>query len=423
MKTFSILNLGCKVNAYEAECVAEELEKRGMERVSFDTGSDAVLIFTCAVTNTAAAKSRKMLHRAKRRNPDCTVVMAGCYAQVEDGAIDEAELIIGSAHKKEIPDLLKQYEETGEKIRVLDGLENPRFELLTSTRFEEKTRAYLKVQDGCDQYCTYCVIPFLRGHERSMEPDTAVRTAVELSGRHSEIVLTGIHTGRYGKEHGVTLAQLMQRILEASELKRLRISSIEVTELTDEFLNTVENSERIARHLHIPLQSGSDGVLKRMHRPYTTEQYYEMVQNIRKRIPDISISADLIVGFPGETEEEFQETVEFLKKCGFSFLHVFPYSMRERTLAADMKDQVDPQVKKERAKVCAELSQELLHTYEEKWLGREAVMIAEQYKDGVTTGYTSEYIAVEIPEEIERGKEVKVILEEITESGMRGRLL
>ena len=408
---FSICNLGCKVNAYESEAVASELEKRGWERVSFDEPSDAVVIFTCAVTNMAAQKSRKMLHRAKRSNPEAVSAVVGCYAQLDDGLLNEAEIIVGTAHKKEIPDYLEQYLKDRQPVRVLDQLEKQEFEALFSDQYENHARAYLKIQDGCNQFCSYCVIPYARGRERSMLPDTAVREAGRIAENYKEIVLTGIHTGRYGREYHVTLAQLMERMLkEVPALERLRISSIEATELTDEMIDLIASEPRIARHLHIPLQSGSDGVLKRMHRPYSTEWYLNKIEEIRRRIPDISISTDLIVGFPGETEEEFEETYRFLKKCRFSFLHVFPYSARQGTPAAEMPCQIDPKIKKERTRKCTALSAELYDAYQSTWTGREADVVLEQEDGDYTTGHTSEYIPVKVKGHLEHGKMVHVHL-------------
>lgn len=411
---FSIMNLGCKVNAFEAEAIASELEKRGWERTDFSNPADATLIFTCAVTNMAAQKSRKMMHRARRLNPDTTIVMVGCYVQVDDGQLEDADLLIGTAHKQEIPDLLEQYQKNHAKIHLIDDLTGLQFQNLQSDQYENHARAYLKIQDGCNQFCTYCVIPFARGRERSMHPDLVIQDAKRISKNYKEIVLTGIHTGRYGREYGVTLADLMERILkEVPDLFRLRISSIEITELDDRLLELFKNEPRIAKHLHIPLQAGSDTVLERMHRPYNTEKYYAKIESIRKEIPDISISCDLITGFPGESDEEFDETYAFLKKCNFSFLHVFPYSLRVGTKAAEMPCQVDAKVKKARAQKCISLSIDLQHSFEETWLGKKAEVIAETKQDGYTSGYTSQYIPVKIKGEYEHGTIIPIELKKI----------
>lgn len=414
---FSIMNLGCKVNAFEAEAIASKLEERGWEREDFSVACDASLIFTCAVTNMAAQKSRKMMHRVKRLNPSTVIVMVGCYVQVDDGLLEDADLLIGTAHKQEIPELLEQFMKDHKKVRLIDDLTNLQFQNLQSDQYENHARAYLKIQDGCNQFCTYCVIPFARGRERSMHPDLVIEEAKRIAKNYKEIVLTGIHTGRYGKEYGITLADLMKRILdEVPDLFRLRISSIEITELDDAIIELFKKEPRIAKHLHIPLQSGSDAVLKRMHRPYDTNSYYAKIESIRKEIPEVSISCDLITGFPGETEEEFAETYAFLKKCNFSFLHVFPYSLRKGTKAAEMPCQVSPQTKKVRAQKCISLSKDLQEDFEKNWLGKEGEVIAETSENGYTTGYTSQYIPVKIHGEYGHGEIIKVKLLEIKEN-------
>lgn len=392
---FSVCNLGCKVNAFEAESIASVLEKKGWQRVSFEEAADAALIFTCAVTNMAAQKSRKMMHRARRRNPAAVIAMVGCYAEVDEGMIDDAEIIIGTKEKKNLPVYLEQYLKDGRKIRLTGGLDRIPFDDMETEQFENRTRAYLKVQDGCNQFCSYCIIPYARGRERSMAPDRVILEASALAARYPEIVLAGIHTGRYGREHGVTLAGLMKRLLrEVPRLERLRISSIEVSEIDDELIALMRDEPRVARHLHIPLQSGSDSVLARMKRPYDTSAYYDKIQMIRREIPDISISCDLIVGFPMESEEEFAETCAFLKKCEFSFLHVFQYSVRKGTPAAEMPCQIDPRVKKERMQQCVKLSDELAEAYQRKWIGRIAEVIPETAENGYAKGHSSQYFPV-----------------------------
>lgn len=408
---FSICNLGCKVNAYEAESVASLLEEQGWERVSFDAVADASFIFTCAVTNTAAAKSRKMLHRVKRLNPATVTAVVGCYAQLNDGQLEDADIIVGTAQKGQLPKYLFQYLQTHEKIRVVDNLSQIDFEPLLTNQFENHSRAYLKIQDGCNQFCSYCVIPYARGRERSMHPDMVIHEMKELSKSYSEVVLTGIHTGRYGKEYGVSLAAMIRRILAETEIERIRISSIEVTEVTDELIQLMkEEPKRIARHLHIPLQSGSDGVLYRMHRPYTTQQYLKRITEIRKELGNVAISCDLITGFPQETEEEHHETMDFIRACQFSFLHVFPYSMREGTEAAKMPGHIDPSVKKQRATDVIALSKKLSDEYQQSRVGQIDEIISENYKNSYTQGYTSDYILVKVKGKLPHGKSVPIQL-------------
>lgn len=415
------MNLGCKVNAFEAEAVAQKLEEEGYERVPVSEPSDVALIFTCAVTNTAAQKSRQMLHRIKRLNPNAIVAVAGCYAQIDAEALRDAEIVVGSYQKKQIPQYLKQYLNTKERIVEINQPQTPAFEDLTTRRFENKTRAYLKIQDGCNQFCTYCVIPYARGRERSLAPDGVIEEAKRIAKSHKEIVLTGIHTGRYGKEYGITLDDLVDRLLnEVKDLQRLRFSSIEVTEITDRFIETLAKEPRIAKHLHIPLQSGSDTVLKRMHRPYDTAMYTAVLNKIRTQVPEISISCDLIVGFPQETVEEFEETLSFLKQCEFSFIHVFPYSARNGTPAAKMPFQIDSATKKERVKVVQNLSQELYDSYKSKWIGKVMEVNVERVENGFSYGHASEYTEIAIPEECPRGIIIPVKVQALKEHMLYG---
>ncbi len=411
MKTFSVINLGCKVNAYECEACAQAMEEIGYERVPAGETSDAVIVFTCAVTNEAARKSRQMIRRARKFCPDGIVAAVGCYTQIEPDAAHGADLILGTRHKSELAHRILEAEETRKKLKDVSVPEQEVFEPLSILRFKERTRAFLKIEDGCDQFCSYCVIPHARGRERSMDPDTVIAEMKRISEYHREVVLTGIHTGRYGKEYGITLAGLIERILaEVPELARLRLSSIEISEIDDPFLDLMEKNPRIARHLHIPLQSGSDKILRRMRRPYTTAQYLERIEEIRARIPELSISTDLIVGFPGESDADFEDTAEFLKTCRFSFLHVFPFSPRAGTPAASMPEQISAEVKKQRAKICLNLSEELYDRYMESLVGREAGVLIEKHENGMSLGRISEYAEVCLPELLERGTMVKAKL-------------
>lgn len=411
---FTVVNLGCKVNSYDAESVASILENEGYIRSFDDTDCDIAIVFTCAVTNIAAQKSRKLIRRIKKDNPDAILVVAGCYSQIEPDAIEDIDILIGSTHKTKIADYIRQFQDTRKPIRDIQVLENLSFEEANVKRFETKTRAYLKIQDGCNQFCSYCVIPYARGRERSMEPEHVYKEANELFQNHKEIVLTGIHTGRYGKEYGITLADLIENILkENQEDIRIRISSIEITEIDDHLIQLMKTDKRVARHFHIPLQSGCDAILKLMNRPYTTKEYLERISEIRKQIPDISISTDLIVGFPGETEAYFTETMQFLEECAFSFLHVFPYSMRNGTKAASMKEQISPQVKKERVKKCMELSQNLYYRYAKKWLNQTVNVLVEKSEKFDAFGHTSNYLPVRIIGEKPQGEFVDVMIKDI----------
>lgn len=416
---YAIVNLGCKVNAFEAEAVSEMLSNNGHTRVSFDEQPDATIVFTCAVTNTAAAKSRKILHQAKRIKEDEITALVGCYVQVNDGLLEEADILVGSANKKKLPQYIEQYLKDHKKIRDIASLENVPFDSFTSSVHDSKARCDLKIQDGCNQFCSYCIIPYARGRERSMAPDTVIAQMKKISSSYQETVLTGIHTGRYGREYGISLAQLMERILRETSIGRLRISSIEITEIDDDLISLMEQyPDRIARHLHIPLQSGCDEILKAMHRPYTTQQYYDRIEEIRNRLGQVSISCDLMTGFPNESEEYHQQAMAFIRKCGFAFLHVFPFSEREGTPAASMPNPVAVNVRKQRAKQAIALSQQLSEIYQKGRIGQKDIIVAETYKDGYTTGYTSDYIQVHVKGKLPQGKMIPVILESYEDGKM-----
>ena len=417
---FNVINLGCKVNAYEAESTARSLEQHGYRRVNND-GADITIIYTCAVTNMAAQKSRKMIHRAKRNNPESTIVVVGCYSQIDPDALKEADILIGTKHKSKLLDYLLEYEKNHERIVDIEKVDVLPFENMFVDQFDNQTRAYLKIQDGCNQFCTYCVIPFARGRERSMAVNDVLESVKMLQEKHSEIVLSGIHTGRYGRDIGMTLSSLLDELLAVSpENFRFRISSIEMTEIDDHLIELMKKDHRIARHFHIPLQSGCDTVLKRMNRPYTTKEFLERIEYIRKEIPGISISTDLIVGFPGETDEEFKKTCDFLKECQFSFLHIFPYSLRSGTKAASMENQIDPKIKKNRAAICAEINEELYDKYKESYLDKEVTVLFEKNEDGYTFGHSSEYLPVLVKGEYPRSTFVKVKISELKNHQLYG---
>ena len=417
---FNVINLGCKVNAYEAESTARSLEQHGYRRVDND-GADITIIYTCAVTNMAAQKSRKMIHRAKRNNPESTIVVAGCYSQIDPDALKEADILIGTKHKSKLLDYLLEYEKNHERIVDIEKVDVLPFENMFVDQFDNQTRAYLKIQDGCNQFCTYCVIPFARGRERSMAVNDVLESVKMLQEKHSEIVLSGIHTGRYGRDIGMTLSSLLDELFAVSpENFRFRISSIEMTEIDDHLIELMKKDHRIARHFHIPLQSGCDTVLKRMNRPYTTKEFLERIEYIRKEIPGISISTDLIVGFPGETDEEFKKTCDFLKECQFSFLHIFPYSLRSGTKASSMEHQIDPKIKKNRAAICAEINEELYDKYKESYLDKEVTVLFEKNEDGYTFGHSSEYLPVLVKGEYPRSTFVKVKISELKNHQLYG---
>ncbi len=416
MNTFAIATLGCKVNIYESGSYSEGLKKAGLQEVDFKEKADVYIINTCAVTNTAAAKSRQKINQAKRQNPDALICVVGCYVQIASEKMrqdEEIDILIGASGKKDlVSNVLESMREKEKRIKIEDVREYAEFEDLPCTTFEHKTRAFLKVQDGCNQFCAYCIIPYARGKERSMDEDIAIETAKKLVEHgHKEIVLSGVHTGRFGRDKNTSLAHLIRRMCDEIEgLERIRISSIEIVEITDELIDLMANNPKIANHFHIPVQSGSNETLRRMHRPYTTEQFLNRVNEIRKKIPGISISTDLIVGFPMESDEEFKETLDFLNKIQFSFIHVFPFSSKEGTIAHTMKGQVDEKIKKNRASLVGKLSKQGYHEYMNTFVNQELEVLIETIdENGISHGHSSEYIPTAICQKLNPNQLVKVI--------------
>ncbi len=414
MTTYAMCTLGCKVNTFEAQAVSSALKAKGFIEVDFKEKADVYCIFTCAVTNTAESKSRKMIHQALRRNPDALMCVVGCLVQIHPDDMSDADridLLVGSSGKELIADRVVELLENRRQIHELtDVRKHAEFEGLFTEQFAHQTRAYLKIQDGCNQFCSYCVIPYARGKERSLEPLKAIEQAQKLSENHREIVFAGIHTGRYGREYDKPLHSLMKDMLEACpKLERLRISSIEISEITDEFLDLMASDSRVARHLHIPVQSGCDTVLKRMNRPYTTKEFLDRVAQIRERIPNVSISTDLIVGFQSETDAEFEETMKFLQDAKFSFVHCFPFSMKNGTAAQRIGKAVSESVKKMRAHQVALYSEASKKSYELSWLSKEVDVLIEKVENGIGYGHTSEYVPVSVLSNVEKNTVVRVL--------------
>lgn len=409
---FLIHTLGCKVNAYESEVIANELKKNGFELTNNQEDADIYIINTCTVTNNASNKSKKMINHYRRINSNAIVIAMGCFTQFVNGDVDNADIIIGNKDKSKIVSLIDEYIKNHKRIEKIYDLNKEKFEDMYLDNFESKTRAFVKIQDGCNNFCAYCIIPYVRGNIRSKNIDTVyeeVKSLVEKG--HKEIVLTGIHTGHYGKDLGTNLTQLLKKISTISNLYRIRISSIEITELDDEFLDELKNNKLIVDHLHVPLQSGSDTVLKRMNRKYDTKYFYNKINKIRNIRPEISISTDIIVGFPGESVTEFNETVEFSKKIKFTKIHVFPFSKREGTKAANMKDQIDNRIKKERVHILSKVSDELGKEYNDKFKGKKMKVLFENKKDDYYIGHTSNFIEVRIKSDNDlRNKMVDIIL-------------
>lgn len=404
MRKAALHNLGCKVNAYETEAMQQMLESAGYEIVPFTETADVYVINTCSVTNMADRKSRQMLHRAKKMNPEAVVVAAGCYVQTkEDEAVsDEAiDIIIGNNKKHELVTRLDEfYREHGKIDAVLDiNDEKQEFEELYLNKPSEHTRAFLKVQDGCNQFCSYCIIPYARGRVRSRNAESVLEEVMRLAENgYQEVVLTGIHLSSYGIETGETLLDLIRRIHQVEKIKRIRLGSLEPKVVTEEFARELSKMEKICPHFHLSLQSGCDATLQRMNRKYNTEKYENGCNILRKYFAHPAITTDVIVGFPGETEEEFAQTSAFLEKIHFYEMHIFKYSKRQGTRAAVMKDQVPEESKTKRSAELIRLGEQMSAEFRDYYLGKETEVLFEEPAviDGISyyVGYTKEYVKV-----------------------------
>ncbi|OUP78352.1 tRNA (N(6)-L-threonylcarbamoyladenosine(37)-C(2))-methylthiotransferase MtaB [Erysipelatoclostridium sp. An15] len=401
MKTVAFHTLGCKVNTYESNAMLKIFQDAGYQEVDFKEVADVYVINTCTVTNTGDSKSRQMIRKAIRKNPEAVVCAVGCYSQVAPEDIEQIEgigVVLGTQYRKEIVDLVEEYQKTNQKIVKVDSVKNLRkFEDLNIDRFKN-TRAFLKIQDGCNNFCTYCIIPYARGRVRSRKPESVLKQAELLVSRgYVEIVLTGIHTAGYGEDlENYSFYDLLVDLVKIKGLKRLRISSIETSQITDEIIDLIGSNDIIVDHLHVPLQSGCDATLKRMNRKYTTEQYLEKINKIRSYLPNIAFTTDVIVGFPGETDEEFQATYDFIKKVNYSQLHVFPYSPRKNTPAAKMKDQVNDQVKHQRVERLLELSKQLNYDFAMKQIDKTLKVLFEKRLGDYLIGHASDYLQVKV---------------------------
>lgn len=410
MATFAVATLGCKVNSYESQGYAQGLEALGYNEVEFPEKADIYIINTCTVTNIAARKSRQKIHLAKKINPDAFICIAGCLSQT-DHNIEEigCDVVIGSSHKDELPKLLDEAYRNHKHIYKVDDVSNfTRFDNININNFEHKTRAFLKIQDGCNQFCSYCIIPYARGRERSLDLDKCIAQAVRLvENGNKEIVLTGIHTGRYMDSKGNDLKALIEKLIKIDGLERIRLSSIEMNEVSDDILELMKNNEKIAKHLHIPIQSACNRILHEMNRPYTVEEFIDRVSEIRKQIPNISISTDIIMGFPGETVEDFNDTFENLKQINFSFMHIFPYSKRDGTKASLISPQLTMKEKKERCADVSILSETNYNKYKSTFIGQNVKVLFEYMDDGFAVGHSSEYILIKARSERNLTNEMK----------------
>ena len=402
-RTVAICTLGCKVNAYESEAVAEQFVKKGYQITGFDQFSDVYIINTCTVTHLGDRKSRQMIRRTKQLNPNAVLVVMGCYAQTapkEIEAIPEVDLILGTGEKSGVVSAVEDFLANHKRVSLVSDIgQKTDFEELEVISFEGKSRAFLKVQDGCNNFCSYCIIPYARGRIRSRSLSSSVAEAKRLADNgFSEIVLVGIHLASYGKETGGPyLFELLAAISEIEGIKRIRMGSLEPTLFDDEFTQKLAGLSKICRHFHLSLQSGCDETLARMNRKYTTEDYENAVLRIRAAFPDAAITTDIMTGFPGETDREFESTFRFVEKIGFADAHIFKYSVRRGTKAAQMTEQVAPQVKEERSRRLIALTGQLKERFLSAHIGKTMTVLFEQEHKGIAglyEGKTDNYIAV-----------------------------
>ncbi len=403
MPKIGFITLGCKVNIYESNALADEFKKLGYQVVDGEV-ADAYIINTCSVTNQADAKSRKMIRHARSLNPNAVVCAMGCYTQShaeEARKLLEADILIGTGNKKASVELIDKMVKESSRERVdliLKERSQKDYENLEVTEFDH-ARAFLKIEDGCSNFCSYCIIPYARGPVRSKRHGLVLKEEAEvIKLGYTEIVLSGIHIGAYSDGAEYHLKDLIKDMIEVPGLSRIRISSIEINEVNDDIISIMASTDKIADHIHLPLQAGSDKILKLMNRHYDTKKFMDRVNKIREARPNISLTTDVIVGFPGETDEDFEDCYNFIKEVGFSELHVFPYSKREGTPAASMKEQVDGNVKKARVKRLLDLSKELWIDYTSKFIGSiQEVIVETKYGDDYVIGHSSNYLKVLLP--------------------------
>ncbi len=402
-KTVSMFTLGCKVNQYETEAMEEIFEKNGYIIVNSDEIADIYVINTCTVTNLSDRKSRQFISRAKKLNKDAVIAVVGCYSQIspdEVSKIEGVDVVIGTTDRSRILELCEKAKKENEKVNIVRNVKTQKkFETINIDDIKSKTRAYIKIQDGCNQFCSYCIIPYARGPIRSRELDDIIKETKKLADAgFKEVVLTGIHVASYGKDIDKTsLNRVLEEVGEVNGIERIRLSSLEPTLIDEDFMKNIVKIGKVCDHFHLSLQSGSDTVLKRMNRKYTTNEYRDIVKLIRKYMPNAGITTDIIVGFPGETEEEFNETLEFVKEIRFSRIHVFKYSPRKGTPAAKYENQIDGNIKNIRSEKLIALGEELMLEFNSKFINSTlSVLFEEESKkeDGYIEGYTTNYVRV-----------------------------
>ena len=430
-KTVSFLTLGCKVNQYDSDAMRTIFLQQGYKAVKEEEEADVYVINTCSVTSIGDRKSRQMVCKIRRKHPQAVIAVAGCYAQIAPEifeAMGDIDVIVGAQNRSKIVEYVEQAQKKEKTINaVKDIMSATEFEnLYVDAEGETKTRAFIKVQEGCDNYCTFCIIPFARGKLKSRKQKDAVEEIRRLVAKgYREIVLTGIHLGNYGRDlhDGTSLATLVEELLRIPNLLRIRMGSIESVELSDDLINLIKDEPRVCRHLHLPIQSGSDAVLRRMNRHYRLPEYKKLISELREKIPGLALTTDLIVGFPGETEENFMETLETLRELRFSAIHVFPYSQRTGTPAAVFPNQVPGDIKKDRVHRVQELEKEISKEYRKTFLQKTVHVLIEEEKNGYFEGLSDEYIRVSITDKnVEKGRLYSVYVENLTEDGLIGRV-
>jgi MiaB-like tRNA modifying enzyme len=399
MKTVAFCTLGCKVNQYETNAMMQKMIEAGYEVVDFETKADIYIINTCTVTNMADKKSRQMLRRVKEINPEAILVAVGCYAQVAKEKLEqipEIDLILGINEKN---DIVEYVEQASKNTYVSDVLHQTEFLDFGDVTYTEKTRAVIKVQDGCNQFCSYCIIPYARGRIRSRKPESVIKEITDVAKEGiKEVVITGIHIASYGKDFNTEyrLIDLLEEIQKVDGIQRIRLGSLEPTLITEEFVTRLKKLSKICDHFHLSLQSGCNETLKRMNRKYTTDQFRHVVELLRNAYPEVHLTTDVIVGFPGETEEEFNKTYEFLKEIKFYKMHVFKYSPRSGTVAAKMPNQIDGNVKEERSNKLIELSDKNEKEYNQQYIGKEVEVLLEEREGEYLKGHTTNYMVVKM---------------------------
>ena len=426
-KKVAFVSLGCKVNQYETNAMSQEFIEAGYEVVDFNDIADIYIVNTCTVTNIADRKSRQMLRRVKDNNKDAVLVATGCYAQVgkqELEKMDEIDLIIGNNEKKDIVKIIEKYQMVRIE-EISDVMMQKEYVEFGTTTYTEKTRAVVKVQDGCDRFCSYCIIPYARGRVRSRKLENIITEVEQIVDKGlKEIVITGIHIASYGKDfkENIGLIDLLEKLNQIEGLQRIRLGSIEPTIITEEFVNRLSKLEKICDHFHLSLQSGCDETLKRMNRKYTTSEFEIVTNLLRNKFPNAALTTDIIVGFPGETEADFEQTYEFLKKIGFYKMHVFKYSQRKGTKAAVMLNQIDGCVKEQRSKRLLELSDENEQKYNSEYVGKIVEVLFEEKDGNYFKGHTKNYIQVLVKGENLDNKIVDVEVKEIVGGNLLGEI-